>query len=203
MVVYPASGVYGTDLAYYPLGQYNLAPGPRPIRGGAVRSDKGRGAAGRSSYLGYSAGKATYGRYYSKNNLERPPETNGTSPIDIPYQTAPNIGEAVLPATVYKPNPGVTAIAGQNIPQYAASVAQAVPQIIPTVQPTVLTQKSSETVLEEVCQRHMWGAPSYQLLTTNGPENRPLYLYKITIPALTSVIPYFQVIYLQNVVIVS
>ena len=35
-----------------------------------TRSGKGR-AAMRSCYLGYSAGKATYGRYYTKNQAEK------------------------------------------------------------------------------------------------------------------------------------
>ena len=210
-MVYPNSGgVYGTDLAYYQLGQYNLTQGARPIRAGAVRNDKTRGVGGtrsgnnRSSYLGYSAGKATYGRYYSKNNLEKTPETSTTAPLEISYQTTPAIAESIVPAAVYKPNAGIPAIAaataaaaGQTVPQYAASVApSAVPQIVPTV-PTVVTQKSSEAILEEICQRQMWGNPTYQLLTTTGPDNRQLFLYKVSIPALANLFPqqpYFQVI---------
>ena len=212
MMVYPGGvgGVYGTDLAYYQLGQYNLAQqNARPIRAGALRSDKTRVAVGarsgnNRSYLGYSAGKATYGRYYSKNNLERQIEVNGTSSIEIPYQTTPAIAEPVIPTAVYKPNAGIPALAaasaaaaGQTVPQYAGAVApSAVPQIVSAV-PTVVAQKSSEAILEEICQRQMWGSPTYQLHTTTSPDNRALFLYKVSIPALANLFPhqpFFQVI---------
>ena len=40
-----------------------------PTKG--TQGHKGRSRAGaRSSYLGYSAGKATYGRYFTKNTIE-------------------------------------------------------------------------------------------------------------------------------------
>ena len=40
-----------------------------PTKG--TQGHKGRSRAGaRSSYLGYSAGKATYGRYFTKNTME-------------------------------------------------------------------------------------------------------------------------------------
>ena len=211
LVVYPG-GVYGTDLTYYQLGQYNLAQqNARPIRAGVARSEKSRGAGGtragnNRSYLGYSAGKATYGRYYAKNNLERQPEANASSSLEIPYQTAPAIAESVIPTAVYKPNAGIPALAaanaaaaGQTLPQYAGSVTPtAVPQIVSTV-PTVMAQKSSESILEEICQRQMWGSPTYQLHTTTSPDNRPLFLYKVSIPALASLFPqqpFFQVIFL-------
>uniref|UniRef100_F6YGW9 APOBEC1 complementation factor n=1 Tax=Ciona intestinalis TaxID=7719 RepID=F6YGW9_CIOIN len=159
MLVYPA-GVYGNDIAYYSLGQYNLATGARPIyptRGG-LRTDRGRGAAGtrapsgRNSYLGYSAGKATYGRYYSKNNQERPVAAD-TAGLELITQVA------------------------------------TIPQVVPTM------VKSSDIILEEICQRQMWGSPSYQLLTTTGGDGRQLFLYKVSIPALASIFPtqpYFQ-----------
>uniref|UniRef100_H2Y5I5 APOBEC1 complementation factor n=1 Tax=Ciona savignyi TaxID=51511 RepID=H2Y5I5_CIOSA len=146
VIVYPA-GVYNNDIAYYSLGQYNLATGARPIYPTRGRGAGGaRGASSRNSYLGYSAGKATYGRYYSKNNQERPAEG--------------------LELITQQP----TVINGQVIP-------------------------ASDVVLEEICQRHMWGNPTYQLLTTAGPDSRQLFLYKVSIPALASIFPqqpYFQ-----------
>ncbi|XP_002127144.2 putative RNA-binding protein 46 isoform X1 [Ciona intestinalis] len=209
MLVYPA-GVYGNDIAYYSLGQYNLATGARPIyptRGG-LRTDRGRGAAGtrapsgRNSYLGYSAGKATYGRYYSKNNQERPVAAD-TAGLELITQQSVLNGQAVIPVTgaeqnigtIYKPStvphmPGQAA-AGQQIATYASQVAQmaTIPQVVPTM------VKSSDIILEEICQRQMWGSPSYQLLTTTGGDGRQLFLYKVSIPALASIFPtqpYFQ-----------
>ena len=204
--------MYGTDVAYYALGQagqISLASGARPIRTTSTRGEKGRGAtatrpgSNRNNYLGYSAGKATYGRYYAKNNLERPSEANAVPSIEVPYQINPvSVGENVMPNTMLKPSTGISAIAaanvataGQSLPQYAATVGQSVPQIIPTV-PTVVAQKTSEIILEELCQRHLWGTPTYQLLTTSGPDNIKFYLYKVSIPAIANLYPqqpYFQV----------
>ncbi|XP_076808642.1 putative RNA-binding protein 46 isoform X3 [Clavelina lepadiformis] len=188
MVVYPA-GVYGSDIAYYPMGQYNLTQASRPIRGGQVRSERGRGSSNRGgtgrSYLGYSAGKATYGRYYSKNNQDR-----GSDVTTVPEVTQTPSEQAI---SMYKANTGVPAIAAtatQAIPQYAT------PQITQNVVPAVFAPtRTSETILDDICQRYMWGSPSYQLLTTTGPDSRPLFLYKVSIPALANLFPhqpYFQ-----------
>ncbi|KAM8889200.1 APOBEC1 complementation factor isoform 3-T3 [Synchiropus picturatus] len=46
--------------------------------------------------------------------------------------------------------------------------------------------KPATQVLEEVCQKNSWGQPVYQLHSAIGPDQRQLFLYKITIPALTS-----------------
>ncbi|KAJ8789273.1 hypothetical protein J1605_021800 [Eschrichtius robustus] len=41
-------------------------------------------------------------------------------------------------------------------------------------------------ILEEVCQKNNWGQPVYQLHSAIGQDQRQLFLYKITIPALSS-----------------
>ena len=41
-------------------------------------------------------------------------------------------------------------------------------------------------VLEELCQKNNWGQPVYQLHSAIGPDQRQLFLYKITIPALAT-----------------
>lgn len=211
MIMYP-SAVYGTELAYQPLNQYNLATGSRPIRGGSMRNERGRGTVGsrpnnsRNSYLGYSAGKATYGRYYSKNNQERPGviEVNGAG-LEILTQQAlisgqaatSNINEHSLPAMYKHATTALSTIAapGQAINPYAPTTVTQIPGMQQVI-PTVIPQKLPENVLEEVCQRQMWGVPTYQLLTTTTPDNRQLFLYKVSIPALANLFPqqpFFQV----------
>jgi len=210
MIMYPTTPVYGTDgLNYFPLGQYSLAQaGSRPIRAGNIRNDRGKNnGSGRNNsrgYLGYSAGKATYGRYYSKNNQERV-EPNG---LDLMTQQtflngqaiATSISEQALPP-VFKTAPGIPAIpatsalaAGQPFAPAAMAAVPGVPQILPAA--AVVPQKSTETVLEEICHRQMWGAPTYQLLTTAAADGRQLFVYKVTIPALANLFPqqpFFQV----------
>uniref|UniRef100_A0A7N6AGL9 APOBEC1 complementation factor n=1 Tax=Anabas testudineus TaxID=64144 RepID=A0A7N6AGL9_ANATE len=44
-------------------------------------------------------------------------------------------------------------------------------------------------VLEELCQKNNWGQPVYQLHSAIGPDQRQLFLYKITIPALATQYP--------------
>ncbi|XP_031696253.1 APOBEC1 complementation factor-like [Anarrhichthys ocellatus] len=44
-------------------------------------------------------------------------------------------------------------------------------------------------VLEELCQKNNWGQPIYQLHSAIGPDQRQLFLYKITIPALATQYP--------------
>ncbi|XP_053161251.1 APOBEC1 complementation factor isoform X1 [Hemicordylus capensis] len=46
--------------------------------------------------------------------------------------------------------------------------------------------KLAPQILEEVCQKNNWGQPVYQLHTAIGQDQRQLFLYKITIPALAS-----------------
>uniref|UniRef100_A0A8D0GRN2 APOBEC1 complementation factor n=1 Tax=Sphenodon punctatus TaxID=8508 RepID=A0A8D0GRN2_SPHPU len=46
--------------------------------------------------------------------------------------------------------------------------------------------KLAPQILEEICQKNNWGQPVYQLHSTIGPDQRQLFLYKITIPALAS-----------------
>lgn len=44
-------------------------------------------------------------------------------------------------------------------------------------------------ILEDICQKNNWGQPVYQLHSAIGPDQRQLFLYKITIPALASQYP--------------
>ena len=198
MVMYQA-GVYGTDLVYYPITQSTLAPGARPIRNGSVRNEKNRNSINprsgnnRNSYLGYSAGKATYGRYYSKNNLsERSPDGKGINPVELDG-TGSVQDNGIVASAMYNGIPTIPSVAttstvpvGQALPQYLPQTA--LPQILPTIVPC---PKNADTILEEFCQANMWGAPSFHLFTAAGPDNRQLYIYKISIPAFSNL---FQVI---------
>lgn len=49
--------------------------------------------------------------------------------------------------------------------------------------------KTPSQVLEELCQKNGWGQPVYQLHSALGPDQRQLFLYKVTIPALASQFP--------------
>ncbi|XP_040033256.1 APOBEC1 complementation factor isoform X1 [Gasterosteus aculeatus] len=49
--------------------------------------------------------------------------------------------------------------------------------------------KPATQVLEELCQKNNWGQPVYQLHSAIGPDQRQLFLYKITIPALATQYP--------------
>lgn len=49
--------------------------------------------------------------------------------------------------------------------------------------------KPATQVLEELCQKNTWGQPVYQLHSAIGPDQRQLFLYKITIPALATQYP--------------
>ncbi|KAG8435548.1 hypothetical protein GDO86_013472 [Hymenochirus boettgeri] len=46
--------------------------------------------------------------------------------------------------------------------------------------------KPATQLLEEICQKNNWGQPVYQLHSAIGQDQRQLFLYKITIPALAS-----------------
>ncbi|XP_077206513.1 APOBEC1 complementation factor isoform X2 [Paroedura picta] len=46
--------------------------------------------------------------------------------------------------------------------------------------------KLAPQMLEEICQKNNWGQPVYQLHSAIGQDQRQLFLYKITIPALAS-----------------
>uniref|UniRef100_A0AAX7UB04 APOBEC1 complementation factor n=1 Tax=Astatotilapia calliptera TaxID=8154 RepID=A0AAX7UB04_ASTCA len=51
------------------------------------------------------------------------------------------------------------------------------------------TMFDQQEVLEELCQKNNWGQPVYQLHSAIGPDQRQLFLYKITIPALATQYP--------------
>ncbi|XP_038599964.1 APOBEC1 complementation factor isoform X1 [Tachyglossus aculeatus] len=46
--------------------------------------------------------------------------------------------------------------------------------------------KLAPQILEELCQKNNWGQPVYQLHSAVGQDQRQLFLYKITIPALAN-----------------
>nr|XP_057925241.1 APOBEC1 complementation factor isoform X1 [Doryrhamphus excisus] len=50
--------------------------------------------------------------------------------------------------------------------------------------------KPAPQVLEELCQKNNWGLPVYQLHSAMGPDQRQLFLYKISIPALANTPPF-------------
>ncbi|KAI5627396.1 APOBEC1 complementation factor, partial [Silurus asotus] len=49
--------------------------------------------------------------------------------------------------------------------------------------------KHSPQILEDICQKNNWGQPVYQLHSAIGPDQRQLFLYKVTIPALATQYP--------------
>ncbi|XP_076856757.1 APOBEC1 complementation factor isoform X2 [Brachyhypopomus gauderio] len=49
--------------------------------------------------------------------------------------------------------------------------------------------KHSPQILEDICQKNNWGQPVYQLHSAIGPDQRQLFLYKVTIPALANQYP--------------
>ncbi|XP_062858711.1 APOBEC1 complementation factor isoform X2 [Trichomycterus rosablanca] len=49
--------------------------------------------------------------------------------------------------------------------------------------------KHAPQILEDVCQKNNWGQPMYQLHSAIGPDQRQLFLYKVTIPALATQYP--------------
>ncbi|XP_033638980.1 APOBEC1 complementation factor-like isoform X2 [Asterias rubens] len=44
-------------------------------------------------------------------------------------------------------------------------------------------------ILEEECTKHNWGMPTYTLLSSRGPNNDQLFVYKVQIPALNQSYP--------------
>ncbi|XP_063750088.1 APOBEC1 complementation factor isoform X2 [Eleginops maclovinus] len=50
--------------------------------------------------------------------------------------------------------------------------------------------KPATQVLEELCQKNSWGQPVYQLHSAIGPDQRQLFLYKITIPQYPNLHPF-------------
>ena len=188
MILYQA-GLCGSDVVYYPVNQTNIAANGlvRQGQNGATRLSNNR-----SNYLGYSAGKATFGRYYAKNNTDRSLDMSGASSVDLPCETLCNIADTGIP--IIKGNSGVPGIPAastvpitQAIHQYVAPITQNVSPLVPALVPH---QKNAESALEELCQTNMWGAPSYQLFTTASQDtNRPMFLYKIAIPAFQTIFP--------------
>ncbi|KAI1886904.1 hypothetical protein AGOR_G00200580 [Albula goreensis] len=49
--------------------------------------------------------------------------------------------------------------------------------------------KHAPQILEDICQKNNWGQPMYQLNSAIGPDQRQLFLYKVTIPALATQYP--------------
>ncbi|XP_016145495.1 APOBEC1 complementation factor-like [Sinocyclocheilus grahami] len=49
--------------------------------------------------------------------------------------------------------------------------------------------KHAPEILEDICQKNNWGQPVYQLHSAIGPDQRQLFLYKVTIPALATQYP--------------
>ena len=199
MVIYQP-GLYGNELVYYPITQASIPQTIQPIRNGAVRNEKvrnsagGRSGANRGNYLGYSAGKATFGRYYSKNNSDR-----GDPPcLELLYDSAAPVADggmhaavltgssAGLPSVPTSPtipfNPSIGAT------QFATPHSHQVPQTVSN--PAVYPAKNPDDVLEGLCQTSMWGIPSYQLFSSLSSDGRQLFVYKVTIPAFANI---FQV----------
>lgn len=59
----------------------------------------------------------------------------------------------------------------------------------PILRMNISTCLCSHQVLEELCQKNNWGQPVYQLHSAISPDQRQLFLYKITIPALATQYP--------------
>ncbi|CAL1578448.1 unnamed protein product [Knipowitschia caucasica] len=52
--------------------------------------------------------------------------------------------------------------------------------------------KTPIQVLEDLCQKNHWGSPVYELHSALGPDQRQLFLYKVTVPALVTQFPTVQ-----------
>nr|XP_019966002.1 PREDICTED: APOBEC1 complementation factor-like [Paralichthys olivaceus] len=64
--------------------------------------------------------------------------------------------------------------------------------LLPGMELTPMSLKAAKPapqVLEELCQKNNWGQPVYQLHSAIGPDQRQLFLYKITVPALATQYP--------------
>lgn len=62
--------------------------------------------------------------------------------------------------------------------------------LLPGMELTPLkTSKTPPQVLEDLCQKNGWGFPVYQLHSALSPDQRQLFLYKVSIPALASQFP--------------
>ncbi|XP_078422046.1 APOBEC1 complementation factor isoform X4 [Cetorhinus maximus] len=61
-------------------------------------------------------------------------------------------------------------------------------ELTPTNPVTLKPQgmKHPSQILEDICQKNSWGQPVYQLHSAIGPDQRQLFVYKITIPALAN-----------------
>ncbi|KAM6897160.1 APOBEC1 complementation factor isoform 2-T2 [Xenentodon cancila] len=59
----------------------------------------------------------------------------------------------------------------------------------PTAMSLKTTIKPATQILEELCQKNNWGQPVYQLHSAISPDQRQLFLYKVTIPALATQYP--------------
>lgn len=166
MIVYPNGVIGTTDLGHQVIQPSQIV---QPIKQQGLKNT--RTSASRNSYLGYSAGKATYGRYYAKNNNQ---EQQLVQNFDGSYVLQDPSG------VLYKTAGG----------QYV--------QASPFLQQPVVNrnQSVSEQVLEQTCAQRMWGIPSYQLMTSPGPDNRPMFFFRVSVPALAQIYPhqpYFQV----------
>ncbi|XP_061564559.1 APOBEC1 complementation factor isoform X3 [Cololabis saira] len=59
----------------------------------------------------------------------------------------------------------------------------------PTAMSLKTAIKPATQILEELCQKNNWGQPVYQLHSAISPDQRQLFLYKVTIPALATQYP--------------
>ncbi|XP_067908601.1 APOBEC1 complementation factor isoform X4 [Heterodontus francisci] len=61
-------------------------------------------------------------------------------------------------------------------------------ELTPTNPVTLKPQgmKHPSQILDDICQKNSWGQPVYQLHSAIGPDQRQLFIYKITIPALAN-----------------
>ncbi|XP_007895129.1 APOBEC1 complementation factor isoform X1 [Callorhinchus milii] len=64
-------------------------------------------------------------------------------------------------------------------------------ELTPTNPVTLKPQgmKHPSQILDDICQKNNWGQPVYQLHSAIGPDQRQLFLYKVTIPALANQYP--------------
>uniref|UniRef100_A0A669BVR6 APOBEC1 complementation factor n=1 Tax=Oreochromis niloticus TaxID=8128 RepID=A0A669BVR6_ORENI len=96
---------------------------------------------------------------------------------------------------------GVRGLGGRGYLAYAAGSGavgreEKLYDLLPGMELTPMTPnlkatavKPAPQVLEELCQKNNWGQPVYQLHSAIGPDQRQLFLYKITIPALATQYP--------------
>lgn len=146
-----------------------------PVGAAGVRGLGGRG------YLAYTGGVGAVGRGGSNSasyglKADKQAEEKLYDLLPGMELTPMNPAAMNLKAAAIKPAPQVTQSSQSEDPAKVRADCWWVCLLI-------------QQVLDELCQKNNWGQPVYQLHSAIGPDQRQLFLYKITIPALATQYP--------------